>query len=68
MTDLKTDSMTRSEILAAIRNMKPADFYVWDGVDEDDRPLSEEEAKLVLKKIHEQRQAGKPVGMRFFLD
>jgi hypothetical protein len=61
MTDLKTDSMTRIEILAAIRNMKPSDFYVWDGVDEDDRPPSAEELQEALKKVREQRQANKPI-------
>jgi hypothetical protein len=39
--------------------MKPADFYVWDGVDEDDRPLSDEELQAALQKARELRQAGK---------
>ena len=59
MNSLKTDKMTRSEILTAIRNMKPSDFYVWDGVDEDDRPPSAEELKKALQKVREQRKAGK---------
>lgn len=59
MTDIKTDAMTRNEILAAIRNMKPSDFYVWDGVDEDDRPPGAEELKEALQKVREQRKVGK---------
>lgn len=60
MSGLKTDTMTRSEVLAAVRNIKPEDFYVWDGVDEDDRPLSDEEAQAVITQIRKQR--GRPVG------
>lgn len=56
MSNLKTDTMTRSAILAALRNIKSSDFYVWDGVDEDDRPLCDEELQVVLKQIRKRRE------------
>lgn len=59
-TELKAETMTRSEVLATVRKIKPEDFYVWDGVDEDDRPLSDEEAQVVLANMRKQR--GRPVG------
>ena len=58
--ELKEETMTRSEVLEAVRNIKPSAYYVWDGVDEDDRPLSAEEAQAVLVKMRKQR--GRPVG------
>jgi uncharacterized protein (DUF4415 family) len=60
-TELKTtETMTRNEVLAAVRNIKPEAFYVWDGVDEDDRPLSKEEAQVIIANIRKQR--GRPAG------
>ncbi len=59
-TDLKAETMTRSEVLAAVRKIKSSELYVWDGVDEDDRPLSKDEAQVVLTNMRKQR--GRPVG------
>ena len=39
----QTNGMSREEILRALKNQKPSDFYVWDGKDEDDRPLTQKE-------------------------
>ena len=41
--------MTREEIMAAIRAIPPEKFYVWDGVDEDDRPLTDAELQAGLE-------------------
>jgi uncharacterized protein (DUF4415 family) len=38
-----TNGMSREEILRALKNQKPNDFYVWDGKDEDDKPLTQKE-------------------------
>lgn len=37
--------MTCEEVRAAVRAIPPGQDYVWDGVDEDDRPLTEEELR-----------------------
>jgi len=42
MTDSKTNAMSRKEVLAAVRSLPPSQDFVWDGVDEDDRPAMEE--------------------------
>ena len=39
----QTNGMSREEILRALKNQKPSDFYVWDGKDEDDKPLTQKE-------------------------
>jgi uncharacterized protein (DUF4415 family) len=63
MTGLKTNSMTRNEVLAKVRNIKSSELYVWDGLDEDDRPLSPSEALAVKTELALQRkQRGRPVG------
>jgi uncharacterized protein (DUF4415 family) len=38
-----TNGMSREEILRALKNQKPSDFYVWDGKDEDEKPLTPKE-------------------------
>ena len=43
MSGSKTNTMTRSEVLKAVRALTPEMDYVGDGHDEDDRPLTEEE-------------------------
>ncbi len=59
MSGSKTNTMTRSEVLEAVRALKPEMDYVWDGHDEDDRPLTEEELN---KGISLARSRGRPVG------
>ena len=50
----------REAILQAMKTPPAGGYYVWDGVDEDDRPLSDEEAQMVLTQMRKQR--GRPVG------
>jgi hypothetical protein len=40
---LKTNGMSREEILRALKAQKPSEFDVWDGVSEDDKPLTQKE-------------------------
>jgi uncharacterized protein (DUF4415 family) len=56
MNGSKTNSMTRSEVLAAVRAIPPEKDYVWDGIDEDDRPATPEELQAALLRN------GQPLG------
>jgi hypothetical protein len=38
MSGLKKNAMSRSEILTAMRSMPTNEDFIWDGMDEDDRP------------------------------
>jgi uncharacterized protein (DUF4415 family) len=55
MSGSKTNAMSRNEVLAAVRAIPPEKDFVWDGVDEDDRPATEEElrAGIALAQGHE---------------
>jgi uncharacterized protein (DUF4415 family) len=55
----KTNMMTRNEVLEAVRDIKPEMDYVWDGNDEDDRPLTEDELN---RGISLARSRGRPAG------
>jgi uncharacterized protein (DUF4415 family) len=50
----------RQAILEAMKTPPPGGYYVWDGVDEDDRPLSKVEAQVIISNMRKQR--GRPVG------
>jgi uncharacterized protein (DUF4415 family) len=50
--------MTREEVMAAVRAIPKEKFYVWDGVDEDDRPATDEELAAALKAAKRGRPAG----------
>jgi len=39
----KANGMSREEILRALKAQKPSEFDVWDGVSEDDKPLTQKE-------------------------
>ncbi|MDP2788152.1 MAG: BrnA antitoxin family protein [Pseudomonadota bacterium] len=41
--------MNRNEVLAAVRAIPPTQDFVWDGVDEDDRPATVEEMQAARK-------------------
>jgi uncharacterized protein (DUF4415 family) len=59
MTGSKTNMMTKIEVLAAIRAIPPEKNYVWNGVDEDDRPLTHEEMQAGIALA---RSRGRPLG------
>jgi uncharacterized protein (DUF4415 family) len=50
--------MTREQVKDAVRNIAPGDDYLWDGVSEDDRPLTDTELKTGLSL----RKRGRPAG------
>ncbi len=60
MPGSKTNDLTRAQVLAAVRSMDPQQDYVWDGVDDDDRPLSETELEAGLTAALKKR--GRPAG------
>lgn len=52
--------MTRDEVLAATRVPPPGGDFVWDGVTEDERPLSTEEMQAGIAVAA--RRRGRPAG------
>lgn len=58
MPGSKTNAMTRSEVLAAVRALPPSKDFVWNGVDEDDRPATAEELNVGVAAY---RKRGRPV-------
>lgn len=58
MPGSKTNAMNRKQVLAAARALPPGQDYVWDGVDEDDRPATAEELRAGLAAA---RKRGRPV-------
>jgi uncharacterized protein (DUF4415 family) len=60
MTGSKTNTMTREEVLAAIRNIPESENFVWDGIDEDERPLTKEELLAGIAAMQARR--GRPSG------
>jgi uncharacterized protein (DUF4415 family) len=60
MPGSKTNAMNRKEVLAAVRAIPAEKVYVWDGVDEDDRPATAEELQTGLAAARKKR--GRPAG------
>lgn len=58
MSGLKVNKMTRSQVLEAVRAIPSEHDFVWDGQDDDDRPLTKEEMQVGLVA----RKPGRPVG------
>jgi uncharacterized protein (DUF4415 family) len=52
--------MTREQVRAAVRAIPPGSDFVWDGIDEDDRPLTEAELTAGLEVAL--RKRGRPAG------
>ena len=46
MNGPKVNALTREQVRAAVAGIPPGGDYVWDGVDEDDRPLSDAACRL----------------------
>jgi uncharacterized protein (DUF4415 family) len=53
--------MTRKQVRAAVGAIAAGSDYVWDGVDEDDRPLTDAELKAGLEVAR--RKRGRPVSV-----
>ena len=60
MPGSKTNELTRAQVQAAVRALPKRSGYVWDGVDEDDRPLNGEELQTGLTAALKKR--GRPAG------
>ena len=60
MSGSATNNMTREQVKAAVRAIPAGSGYVWDGVDDDDRPLTEAELSTGLAVAL--RKRGRPVG------
>ena len=54
---LQTNGMSREEILRALKAQKPSEFYVWDGVSEDDKPLTQNE---MVNGLEAYKKRGRP--------
>lgn len=60
MSGSKTNAMKRKAVLEAVRAMAPAQDFVWDGSDEDDRPATA--AELATGVEASRRKRGRPAG------
>lgn len=55
------NDMTLEEVIAAVAAIPPEDLFVWDGIDEDDRPATEEELNAAIAADLARRR-GRPIG------
>lgn len=60
MNGLEVNNMTRAQVAAAVRAIPPGSDFVWDGVDEDDRPATAEEMRAGIEA--DKRRRGRPAG------
>jgi uncharacterized protein (DUF4415 family) len=60
MSGLKTNSMTLDEVRAAVRALPSEQHFVWDGVDEDERPATAAEMDAGL--VADIKRRGRPLG------
>lgn len=60
MAGSKTNTMSPNDVLAAVKAILPGQDYVWDGVDEDDRPATTDELRQGIQMAQAQR--GRPSG------
>lgn len=58
MSASKAKVMNRKQILDAMKTPPPGGYYVWDGVDEDDRPATGEELRVGIESA---KSRGRPV-------
>lgn len=59
MSGSKTKMMSRKQILDAMKTPPPGGYYAWDGIDEDDRPATEEELRAGIELA---KSRGRPTG------
>lgn len=60
MSGSKMNNMTRAQLQAAMGALPATKDYVWNGVDEDDRPATEQELAAGLEIAR--RSRGRPAG------
>jgi adenylosuccinate synthase len=44
-----TNVLSKLEVIEKIKQISPAQFYVWDGQDLDDKPLTQEQLSKAIK-------------------
>ena len=59
MNGLKVNEMDRKQVAAAVRAISGDKDFVWDGADEDDRPLTREEMRVGIAAA---KKRGRPAG------
>ena len=59
MSGLKVNEMTRKQVAAAVQAIPAGADYVWDGKDDDERPLTKEEMRAGMAAA---KKRGRPVG------
>lgn len=59
MSGSKTNTMSREELLSAVRRIRPEQDYVWDGRDEDERPATEDELRAGVEAYRHRAQTGR---------
>ena len=60
MSDSNTNAMKRKAVLEAVRALPPAQDFVWNGSDEDDRPATAAELAASIEATR--RKRGRPAG------
>lgn len=60
MNGSKQKPMNRKAVITAVRSLPADQHFVWDGVDEDDRPATAEEMRTGMEAVR--RQRGRPAG------
>lgn len=60
MSGSNTNSMSLKEVMEAVKAIPKSQDFVWDGIDEDDRPLTEEELRAGIEYTNARR--GRPAG------
>lgn len=55
----------RKAVLSAVKKTPPGGDYVWDGKDEDDRPLTREEMQKGVEAYRKKRHATRKGGCAF---
>lgn len=59
MVGLKVNELSREQVAAAVRAIPASKHYVWDGQDEDERPLSKAEMQAGMAAA---KRRGRPAG------
>lgn len=60
MSGSAVNNMTREQVAAAVRAIPKDKFFVWDGINEDERPLTDAEMKAGIEE--DKRRRGRPAG------
>lgn len=60
MSGSKQKPMNRKAVIAAVKSLPPDQHFVWDGVNEDERPATAEEMRAGIEAAR--RKRGRPAG------